>query len=223
MKETFALATTCKHFSQDICEVQVFCHFCMIVSHLMQWTNTVVHPYIVGMDAKFCASSVLRIHLASCWNSRLTLKLVLSIWIVLCFWLLWFCVSAYKVRLLEQTHLYLNGAALCHLHRHKDLCEEHLYSLSLGVYNVYIYLWLSCRHSTYDQLRTSWNTELGSMQLTKKHVILAWTVISPTVESLDFLSDFLGCRCRHCRPLHLISSVIPFITNTLGGCFRKLL
>lgn len=66
MKETFALATTCKHFSQDICEVQVFCHFCMIVSHLMQWTNTVVHPYNVGMDAKFCASSVLRIHLASC-------------------------------------------------------------------------------------------------------------------------------------------------------------
>lgn len=64
--------------------------------------------------------------------------------------------------------------------------------------------------------------ELGSVQFTKKCVTVRMRCdVSHSVESVDLMSDFLRCRCQHCRLLHLINWVIAPIKNTLGVCFRR--
>lgn len=38
---------------------------------------------------------------------------------------------------------------------------------------------------------------------------------------LIMVSDLFRCRCQHCRPLRLISSVTPSVTNILGVRFKR--
>lgn len=156
-----------------------------------------------------CETFVPVLTCASCWNSKLPLKLFLFPEMFVSVFLLAVTSLRHRERIIEQPHL----SEWCWV----VSCTQSWRCEWDGIYVPQIQVLPMCtlHHSKLPGLlvysiksQLKYWAELGSPQFTKKCVsVRKRGDVTHSVESVDLLSDFLRWRSQHCRPLHLVSHI----------------